>query len=532
MHTEQIPFSETGFFTSLIADYLKKNTAIEGLYENFPDTEGFQKQIKLKENCFSNSSRKILQNVVSTQYEGFVVSEETAKNTAQISEKNTFTITTGHQLNIMTGPLYFLYKIVSTLNLAKELKKTFPEHNFVPIYWMATEDHDFEEINHFFVHNKKICWEANSKGPVGRNSTEKLDEVWAVFSKEIGNSKEAMYLRNLFYKSYLEQPTLADATRYLVNELFGSYGLLIVDGDDKMLKQQFAPFVSKELIARYAKKSMEQTNQFLRKNYHLQVNPREINLFYMQDALRERIVLEDGIYRVLNTEKQFTEIEILEELEKYPENFSPNVVMRPLYQELVLPNLCYVGGGGELAYWMQLKKMFQKFEIPFPILLLRNSALLISKKQEQKRERLNISKTDLFLEKENLVAKKIKELSAISFDFSIQKENLAVQFSELRKVAVQTDKSFEGAVKAQEKKQWKGLENLEKKLLRAEKKKHQEQVHRIKLLKESLFPRKGLQERNVNFSELYLSYGEELVPLLFKILVPLEPNFTVCVPEE
>jgi uncharacterized protein YllA (UPF0747 family) len=176
--------------------------------------------------------------------------------------------------------------------------------------------------------------------------------------------------------------------------------------------------------------------------------------------------------------------------------------------------------------------MFQKFEIPFPILLLRNSALLISKKQEQKRERLNISKTDLFLEKENLVAKKIKELSAISFDFSIQKENLAVQFSELRKVAVQTDKSFEGAVNAQEKKQWKGLENLEKKLLRAEKKKHQEQVHRIKLLKESLFPRKGLQERNVNFSELYLSYGEELVPLLFKILVPLEPNFTVCVPEE
>jgi bacillithiol biosynthesis cysteine-adding enzyme BshC len=325
---------------------------------------------------------------------------------------------------------------------------------------------------------------------------------------------------------------LADATRYLVNELFGRYGLLIVDGDDKILKQQFTPFAAKELSAQYAKKSMDQTNRFLEENYRLQVHPREINMFYIEKELRERIVLEKGIFRVLNTEKHFTEAELLKELEKYPEKFSPNVVLRPLYQEVVLPNICYVGGGGELAYWLQLKEVFQESKIPFPILLLRNSALLISEKQEQKLQKLNISKTDLFLEEESLVAKKIKELSALSLDFSVQKDNLRAQFLELREIAIQTDKSFEGALNAQEKKQQKGLENLEKKLRRAEKKKHQEQVQRIKLLKQTLFPRNGLQERNVNFSEFYLHYGENLIPALFKILAPFEQNFTVCTLEE
>ncbi len=532
MHTEQIPFSETGFFTKLIADYLEKKPALAELYENFPDTKGFEEQTKSKEKQFSDTARKTLQEAVGAQYEGFDISKKLEENTRQLSEKNTFTVATGHQLNIMTGPLYFFYKIISTINLATELRKKNPAYNFVPVYWMATEDHDFEEINHFFVHNKKIRWDVDSSGPVGRKSTQKMAAVWEVFSKEIGDSQHAKDLKKLFYKAYVEQPTLADATRYLVNELFGRYGLLIVDGDDKILKQQFTPFAAKELSAQYAKKSMDQTNRFLEENYRLQVHPREINMFYIEKELRERIVLEKGIFRVLNTEKQFTEAELLQELEKYPEKFSPNVVLRPLYQEVVLPNICYVGGGGELAYWLQLKEVFQESKIPFPILLLRNSALLISEKQEQKLQKLNISKTDLFLEEESLVAKKIKELSALSLDFSVQKDNLRAQFLELREIAIQTDKSFEGALNAQEKKQQKGLENLEKKLRRAEKKKHQEQVQRIKLLKQTLFPRNGLQERNVNFSEFYLHYGENLIPALFKILAPFEQNFTVCTLED
>ena len=532
MQTEQIPFSETGFFSKLITDYLEKKPDVDDFYENFPDKIGFQQQIKSKGEHFSASVRKTLQKAVHDQYQGFAISEKIKQHTAQLSEANTFTVTTGHQLNLMTGPLYFIYKIITTIQLTQELKKMFPAQNFVPVYWMATEDHDFEEINHFFVHHKKIHWESNSKGPVGRKPLGDMNNLWQVFSKEIGDSEQAKVLKSMFYKAYVAQPNLAAATRYLVNELFGSYGLLIVDGDDESLKRQFAPFMAKELQTQFAKKSVEKTNAFLEKKYRLQVNPREINLFYMENDLRERIVFDKGNYRVLQTKKQFTEAAILKELVQNPKNFSPNVILRPLYQEVVLPNLCYVGGGGELAYWLQLKQLFHVAKVSFPVLFLRNSALLMSQKESQKQKKLKISSRELFLDEATLVTNKIKELSALSLDFSLQKKNLKAQFSELRKLAVQTDKSFEGALNAQEKKQWKGLLNLEKKLLRAEKKKHQEHAQRIKRLKESLFPRNGLQERNVNFSEFYLCYGKEFIPKLFEALSPWEQKFTICKWEE
>src|SRR5690606_14331141 len=110
---------------------------------------------------------------------------------------------TGHQLNLFTGPLYFLYKIVSAINLAKQLKSAYPEYNFVPVYWMATEDHDFAEINFFNFRNKKIQWNRESAGPVGRFTTEGLDAVLDIFSKELGVGNNAVYLKSLFEKAYL-----------------------------------------------------------------------------------------------------------------------------------------------------------------------------------------------------------------------------------------------------------------------------------------------------------------------------------------
>jgi uncharacterized protein YllA (UPF0747 family) len=165
--------------------------------------------------------------------------ETTLNNIKLLNNLNTFTITTGHQLNLFTGPLYFLYKIVSTINLCKELKSEFPEHDFVPIYWMATEDHDFEEINYFNFKHKKISWNRESFGPVGRLSSDGLEAVFAVFESEIGLGKNAEGLKNLFKKAYLEHTNLADATRFLANELFSKEGLVIIDADKSDLKKSF-----------------------------------------------------------------------------------------------------------------------------------------------------------------------------------------------------------------------------------------------------------------------------------------------------
>ncbi|WP_344816211.1 bacillithiol biosynthesis cysteine-adding enzyme BshC [Flavobacterium cheonanense] len=527
MPSDCITYQNSGYFTKLMIDYLDETSELKPFYNHFPKIENFKSQIEEKSSNFNSyGKRQVLVSELERQYQNFNVSKTTLNNIELLNDSNTFTITTGHQLNLFTGPLYFLYKIVSTINLCKQLKKEFPEHNFVPIYWMATEDHDFDEINYFNYQGKVFRWNRESSGPVGRLSTEGLDKVFDLFSKEIGTSNNANFLKKLFENAYLKHSNLADATRYLANELFQNEGLVIIDGDSIELKKLFIPFVKKELLEQTSFKKVTETNELL-KDYFVQVNPREINLFYIEDNLRERIIFENGTYKVNNTSTQFSESEILTELENHPEKFSPNVITRPLYQEVILPNLCYIGGGGEIAYWLELKSSFEENNITFPMLLLRNSVLLAIRKQAEKADKLKLSWSDLFSNQRVLLDSKTKDFSQFKIDFSEQKEYLKKQFDNLYTIANQTDKSFIGAVKAQEIKQLKGLDNLEKRLLKAEKRIHKEKLERIVSLQNELFPGQSLQERKANFSEFYLEFGNKLIEELLTELNALSQEFKI-----
>lgn len=527
MQHYHIPFRNTGYFSKLMCNYLDENQEVNLFYNRFPNLENFKKQIEEKQDAFTLETRLALASVLQKQYQNIDTSELTLQNIEHLKLDNTFTVTTGHQLNLFTGPLYFLYKITSAINLAKELKQKYPKFNFVPVYWMATEDHDFEEINYFNFKGKKIQWNKSSAGAVGELSTEGLEEVFNVFSSELGNTKNAEFLKALFKKSYLEHHNLADATRFLANELFAEYGLVIIDANEKALKKEFIPVVKDELLNQTSFKLVSKTNKALSKAYNIQVNPREINLFYINKNLRERIVFDNNQYKVLNTNIVWDKTEMLKELDENPERFSPNVIMRPLYQEVILPNLCYIGGGGEIAYWFQLKDYFKEVNIPFPILLLRNSVLIQTENQQKKLQNLNISNEDIFLKQNTLINKKVREISNIDIDFSTQKKYLEQQFKALYALAEQTDKSFLGAVKAQEKKQLKGIENLEKRLLKAQKKKLSDQVFRMTEIQNALFPSQSLQERNTNFSEFFLEHGDKLIPNLVESLKPLKGDFLI-----
>lgn len=527
MPNDCVTYQNSGYFSKLIVDYLDEKSELQSLYNRFPKIENFQGQIDEKSKNFPFENREILVSELEKQYENFEISKSTSQNIQLLKLSNSYTITTGHQLNLFTGPLYFLYKIASTINLCKELKQKYPTQNFVPIYWMATEDHDFDEINYFNFKDKKFRWNRESKGPVGRLSTEGLDVVYEAFSKEIGLGNNAKYLLDLFKKSYLEHQNLATATRFLANELFKNEGLVIIDADAKELKKLFVPYVKRELVEQT---SFHKVNEILPKleAYNIQVNPREINLFYIQNELRERIIFENGNYTINNTTLKFSEKELLIELENNPENFSPNVILRPLYQEIILPNLCYIGGGGEIAYWLELKSNFEANNITFPMLLVRNSVLLVTEKQALKLDKLELSWNEIFMSQKSLSDKKTKEFSAFTIDFSEQKAILQKQFEALHQIALQTDKSFTGAVKAQEKKQIQGLENLEKRLLKAERKNHASKLERIFEIQNELFPNKSLQERTQNFST-FASEVDDFESFILKIqfkLNPLAQNFT------
>lgn len=530
-----IPYKETGYFSKLICNYLAEEESLFPFYNRFPNLENFKLQIEEKQKTLSVSQRRFLAKRIMLQYGDNSISQATLSNLDLLKEPTTFTITTGHQLNLFTGPLYFLYKILSTINLCEKLKEEYPNHHFVPVYWMATEDHDFEEINYFNFRNsentsnlKKIKWNRESAGAVGELSTKSLKEISEQLNIQFGKGENAKKLQKHFEDAYINNKNLADATRHLANTLFFESGLVIVDGNDTELKKQFIPYAEKELTENLSFRIItESTEKLTNLGYPEQVHPREINLFYLKENLRERIIERDGNYFVNDTDILFTKDEILKELNKYPERFSPNALLRPLYQEVILPNLCYIGGGGELAYWFQLKDYFEAVKVPFPILLLRNSALLIPKKVVQELAELDIPIEDLFLSSHDLLTKQIQKISDIDIDFSKQKEFLKQQFKDLYVLAEKTDKSFLGAVAAQEKKQLNGLDRLEKRLLKAQKRSLSGELDGLRNIQDSLFPNASLQERELNFSIFYLEKGEELLEIIKQNLDPLDPTFSV-----
>jgi len=523
-----LPYNQTNRFSKLFLDYIAEKPKLSPFYNRLPHPQNFKFQIEEKQKNYQPSNRTVLVKRLKSQYQGLNLTKSTQHHIELLKEENTFTVTTGHQLNLFTGPLYTFYKIISIIKSCRLLKEKHPEYNFVPVFWLASEDHDFEEINHFYVQNQQIEWSKNAEGIVGEIETDHLQDTLEQFKKLLPDSKSAQKLVNLFKASYLDHANLSDASLYLYNELFGEEGLVILEPNHPDLKSCFKEQITQELISQTTFKKVSETSKSLDAlGYHEQVTPREINLFYKGKNLRERILYKEGNYFVNDTQMRFSRDDLLAEVDKHPETCSPNALLRPLYQEVLLPNLSYVGGAGELAYWFQLKSTFESFGITFPILQMRNSVLLFSDKTQKKLKKLNLKIKDLFQSEIDLKNQHVKMVSEIDIDFSPQKEHLSRQFNALYKLAEKTDKSFLNAVAAQEQKQHNGLDKLEKRLLRAQRRKLKDELDRLLVIQQKLFPEAKLQERVTNFSDIYLSYGDDFFRILFKALNPFDYRFSL-----
>ncbi len=516
MIVQKVALEDTGQFTPIFLDYIHQTPDLAQTYTAFPTIAAFKAQIQQKE--LSESGRNILAEVLTEQYQHL----ERAPH-AQIDalkSPKTFTVTTGHQLNIFSGPLYFIYKIVSTINLAEQLKKNYPDFHFVPIYWMATEDHDFEEISHFTLFGKKYIWETTQKGAVGRMNTEGLEKLW----------EEIQEMPEFFKRAYQAGDTLADATRYYVHHLFGEKGLLVIDADSPALKKQFANYITDDIFHGNANALVEKQNATLAEmGYKSQVFPRKINFFYLKEALRERIEQrEDGSFQVLNTAITFSKEEMQSEIAQYPERFSPNVVMRPLYQEVILPNLAYLGGPAEVSYWLQLKPVFEHYNIPFPILMPRNFALVVNKGNYKKMQKLVVS-TDVFFQDEHKLKTWFVEKNAENI-FELSHETVAFKkvYKEITTKAEEIDGSLVGFVAAEMQKGLKSLQNIEKRLRKAEEQKHETALKQLLSVKERLFPHGVPQERIENMLNFYLN-DRQFIDTLFDNFDPFDFRMNIFI---
>ena len=335
MQSHQISYRETGFVSKLICNLFEGNKQLKAFYGNSPKIDGFKTQLLAKQKSFTQDQRSVLVSALINQY-GTLLEKDSLvlDHINSLSLSNTFTITTGQQLNLMTGPLYFLYKIISVLNLCKTLKKSHPDHNFIPVFWMATEDHDFEEISFFNFKNKNFKWDREKAGAVGRFSLDGLEPLFTLFEKELGNSSSAEEIKSLIKISYSTSTSLTEATRKLVHELFKEEGLVILDGDDRSLKEVFVPKMKEELRLSSCQINVEKTISKIQSDYDSsylpQVNPREINLFYLTQNDRLRIVRTPLGFADADNKITWTNEELLEVLDQTPECFSPNVLMLSL----------------------------------------------------------------------------------------------------------------------------------------------------------------------------------------------------------
>tara|TARA_Y100000768_G_scaffold171563_1_gene128384 strand:- start:4525 stop:5415 length:891 start_codon:yes stop_codon:yes gene_type:complete len=291
------------------------------------------------------------------------------------------------------------------------------------------------------------------------------------------------------------------------------------------------PFFKNELFDQNCYKHVNVQINKIKENYDInfkpQVNPREINLFYLKKGLRKRILKTKNGFKISNSSREFSNSSMEIELLNYPERFSPNVLIRPLYQEIILPNISYVGGNAEISYWLQLKAYFENEKIPFPVLIVRDSCLLISSQNSKKLKKLNIPFDDLFKGKEVIKKNIVTARSKINLDLQFLKTKLESQFQYLDELVKMTDPSFSGAVKAQKAKQFKGIDNLEKRLLKAQKRAFCKEIIEFENIYENLFPGQKLQERTENFFDYYVQIGNNFIPELIQNLDPLKKSFTI-----
>ncbi|MFI5135251.1 MAG: bacillithiol biosynthesis cysteine-adding enzyme BshC [Chitinophagales bacterium] len=527
-----LPYEQTGYFSKVVLDYLSEAPALKPFYVLPPKLSSFPYIIELKKK--DPIEREVVSRVLMQQHSK-LFSEKNLNavrdNIESLKSPNTFTVSTAHQPNLFLGPLYTIYKIISTILIAQRLNETYHDYHFVPVFWMGSEDHDKEELNHIHLFGKTFVWNTAQSGAFGRMSTSSLRPWVTEIKTKLGDAPAANELSLILDDAYTKEKSIAAGTRRFLNHFFGDDGLVVIDGDDRELKRLFIPVMEKELTEQFAHRVVSRSNEKFSIHYESQISPREINLFYLDEGLRERIVKEGDHFKVLNTSLSFSKEEILSLLESSPEKFSPNVILRPLYQETVLPDVAQIGGGAEVTYWLQLKNLFDEWQKPFPLIFLRNSVLWIEPSQAGRVEKLRLTTEELFQSADDIINRYVERQTGDLISLEEEMNRVSEAFNEAMKQMTIIDASLRGVFEAEKTRTLKGMEQLEDRLRKAAKRRDETAVMQIKNLRDKLFPSNSLQERQDNFMGLYSRLGKRFFDELKSQLDPFEEMFTVIVEE-
>lgn len=437
--------------------------------------------------------REMLVSAVSRQYQKS--GQAISKKIAALGLSETRTVTTGHQLCLATGPAFTYYKVLSAVVLAEQLEARWGTP-VVPVFWLASEDHDFEEIQSLWDGQGWQTWSpASVGGAVGRMGTEGLRvmlENWSDAAGVEGERKSALLKAS--------HGALTDVMRRWMHGAFGDDRIVVVDGDDVTLKAAFSGAMAKELSDKVVERCVSEVNDTLQREGHApQVHVRPVNLFYLSEGRRERIHSEAGHWAAGDQVWPDDE-SVLKELESSPARFSPNALLRPVFQSMVLPDVAVVGGLAEVAYWLQLTQLFPAFGLIQPALVPRDGARVLSKKLSALAEEFGISDAQLgdrleVWESNHVSDSDPPDTQALRLALERGAKEVGLAFKEL-------DASLLGSVESTKAKMAKLLDKLDEQARRAVRRQSQVDLARLARLHQGLYPEGVAQERVVNWHVL------------------------------
>ncbi len=527
-----IPFSELPEQSKLYTDYLDDFEKVRKYYNvDFSSDEELRNHFSRVLESFQPKRKKVVE-ILRKQNQRLNGSPDFEAALELLGRDNAVCVVTGQQVGLFCGPLYTLFKTISAVKLAGELKERFPEFEFVPVFWLEGDDHDLEESNHVHLLNaasEVVRVEAILTNGEGENLTplseikfdSSVEQVFQQIDALLPVTDFKQGLMKTLTDSYKEGETYSTAFARTLTKVLGKNALLLLDPHDVEVKNFLKPVFEKE-FSTYPRTSEEviKRSAELEEEYHVQVKPRVINLFYIEDGLRRGLEPVGAGFLLKGTKRKLMPEQIRTILETRPDAFSPNVVLRPVCQDYILPTAGYVAGPGEIAYFAQLKGVYQHFGVEMPPLFPRGSATILEHRVAKLMEKYQLSIEDAFIDFEAVMKKALAAVSPENIPGEFERVSTEIRDSVegLRKLIVRVDPTVEGTMDSTISRMLHQLEHLQEKTTTAYRRKNEQVLQQTKKFQQSIFPNRDLQERVLNFTYFYNKYGQEFVEFLFREL--------------
>jgi len=515
----RISVADLPSLSPLVRDYYFAYDQVREFFNgDFRDPAAFEQQIgRLKSRKYD---RGRLAEILREQNQSYGCGPQTLENIEALVHDETFVVVTGQQVGLFSGPLYTIYKALTAIKLADSLSNQ-TGVRVVPIFWLATDDHDFAEINHVDLLDQtgqpqRISYEdrpPQERVPVGGlRFSDEIEACVGALDEMTPPSEFKLEILSLLSDAYQPGRTFTEAFSIWVTHLFGAYGLVLIDPShpDLIAMAQQPVLTEIEEGSPSSRCAMKASQLLIEKSYTPQVpqQERRLNLFLAEDERHPIHVSGDG-FSVKDPDRRFTRKELFEMARANPRAFSPNVLMRPLVQDTILPTVAYVGGPGEIAYFAQLRGVYEEFGIPMPIVYPRKGFTFVEPHIGSTLETLSLSIQEVWgglsAKRNALAAEEIPEPLQQALATAVV--DLDRDLGSVCREAKAMDGSLGQTADGVHRKIQHQMNILENKVVQAAKKNQEILGRKLTKLENRLYPNRHLQERVFNVTPYLMKYG-------------------------